>query len=169
MLAFVSRSMAAGAAVAASAWLAPLAGQDAKRDAAAAIAVADSSLAAITRGDMIAFTDLMVPEAMVVGTGMRDGQATYRARTRASERSTPLQGKYTERGWSPEARVAGGVAMVWYPYDFYLNDAWSHCGVDVFTLVRHERSWRIASLVYSVEQPPACAKHPKGPPPGAKP
>jgi hypothetical protein len=36
--------------------------------------------------------------------------------------------------------------------------------VDVFTLIRVEAGWRIASLAYTVEQPPACQAHPDGPP-----
>ena len=44
-----------------------------------------------------------------------------------------------------------------------------HCGVDVFTLLKSEGGWRIATLVWSVEQPPACQRHPAGPPPGAAP
>ena len=62
--------------------------------------------------------------------------------------------------------VSGAVAVVWLPYDFYVEGAWSHCGVDVFTLVRVETGWRIASLAYSVQQPPECRPHPDGPPQG---
>ncbi|MDZ4862334.1 MAG: hypothetical protein SGJ01_02725 [Gemmatimonadota bacterium] len=43
-------------------------------------------------------------------------------------------------------------------------DTWSHCGVDVFTLMKSEGRWRVAALVYTVEQPPVCRKHPAGPP-----
>jgi hypothetical protein len=165
----VERGIVVAGALLVAAWTAPLGAQDAAADRAAAIAVADSALAAITRGDMIAFTDLMVPEAVMFPTRTRDGATTYRVRTRESERTTPLTVKITERGWTPEARVSGGVAMVWYPYDLYLDGKWSHCGADVFTLVRHERRWRIASMAWSAEQPPVCEKHPKGPPADAKP
>src|SRR5687767_5345686 len=43
-------------------------------DSSAALAAADAALTAITRGDMTAFTDLMIPEALVVSTGTRDGR-----------------------------------------------------------------------------------------------
>jgi ketosteroid isomerase-like protein len=131
------------------------------------IAVADSVLAAITRGDVIAVTDLMVPEAVTFPTATRNGITTYRVRTRESMRNGALNG-LVERGFNPQAMVNGGVAMVWFPYDLYVNGAWSHCGVDVFTLVKADGKWRIASMAWSAEQPPVCEKHPSGPP-GGKP
>lgn len=130
---------------------------------AAAIAVADSALAAITRGDATGLTDLMVPEAVLFPTSTRDGVTTYRVRTRQEQRTASLSG-VVERGFKPEAMVNGGVAMVWFPYDLYRNGAWSHCGADVFTLVKTEGKWRIASMAWSAEQPPVCEKHPAGPP-----
>ncbi len=130
---------------------------------AAVIAVADSALAAITRGDVVAFTDLMVPEAVMFPTSTRNGVTGYGVRTREAQRKDPMNG-YVERGFKAQAMVNGGVAMVWMPYDFYNKGVWSHCGVDVFTLVKHNGAWRIASLAWSAEQPPACEKHPSGPP-----
>ena len=56
------------------------------------------------------------------------------------------------------------VAQVWMPYDLYIGTAWSHCGVDTFTLMKREGRWRVAALVYTIEQPPACSRHPMGPP-----
>jgi hypothetical protein len=130
----------------------------------AVLAVADSALAAITRGDMAGFTDLMVPEAVLFPTRTQDGVTRYRVRPRAEQRASPMGGKVTERGFRPEVRINGGVAMVWYPYDLYVDDKWSHCGVDVFTLIRVADRWRIATMVWSAEQPPACERHPDGPP-----
>lgn len=130
---------------------------------AAVIAVADSALAAITRGDVVAFTDLMVPEAVMFPTSTRDGVAVYRVRTREAQRNAPMTG-IIERGFAPQAMVSGAVAMVWYPYDLYVNHVWSHCGADVFTLVKSAGGWRIASMAWSAEQPPVCEKHPAGPP-----
>ncbi len=143
------------------------AGQLGAQDAAqrgAVLAIADSALAAITRGDMSGFTDLMVPEAVLFPTRTRDGVTVYRVRPRAEQRSSPMGGKVTERGFRPDVRINGGVAMVWYPYDLYVDGAWSHCGVDVFTMVRADGRWRIATMVWSAEQPPVCEKHPDGPP-----
>ncbi len=127
----------------------------------AVIAIADSALAAITRGDAVALTDLMIPEAVLYPTATREGVTTYRVRTREAQRAADIRG-VVERGFSPRAMVSGGVAMVWMPYDLYVNGAWSHCGADVFTLVKSGSAWRIASMAWSAEQPPVCEKHPAG-------
>ena len=149
------------AAVVLTTW--PAAGQDGGEEK-AAIAVAGSALAAITRGDMTALTDLMLPEAVMFPTSTRDGVTRYRLRTRAEQRAAPVTRRVTERGFRPEARVNGPVATVWYPYDLYVDGQWSHCGVDVFTLIRTDGQWRIATMSWSAVQPPACEKHPDGPP-----
>jgi hypothetical protein len=133
----------------------------------AVLAVAESALAAVTRSDFVAFTDLMLDSAVTFSAGERNGQFRLQFRTRAEQRATPPGGKYVERGFKPEVRVSGPVAMIWLPYDFYLDGKWSHCGVDAFTLIKSQAGWRIATVVWSVEQPPACQRHPSGPPPGA--
>ncbi len=151
-------------AAAAFLFVAPLAARaQTSADEKAVIAVADSALAAITRGDATGFTDLMIPEAVLYPTSTRDGVTTVRVRTREAQRTSAING-VVERGFSPRAMVSGAVAMVWYPYDLYVNGAWSHCGADVFTLVKSGGAWRIASMAWSAEQPPVCEKHPAGPP-----
>jgi hypothetical protein len=138
-------------------------------DQAAVLAVAESALAAVSRSDFVAFTDLMLDSAVTFAAGERYGQFRVQFSTRAQQRATPTGAKYTERGFRPEVHISGPLAMVWLAYDFYLDNKWSHCGVDAFTLLKADGRWRIATLVWSVEQPPACQRHPSGPPPGAAP
>ncbi len=138
--------------------------QDTPAERARVLAVADSALAMISGGSMTGFTDLMLPEAQLFPTRTLDGASRYTLRTREQQRTAPMPVKVTERGFRAEVRINGPVAMVWYPYDLYLDGKWSHCGVDVFTMIRHQGAWRIANLAWSAEQPPACEKHPDGPP-----
>lgn len=144
---------------------APSAAQAARTaDSLAAIALADSALALITRGDFVGVTDLMLPEARTFSSRERDGAWQYRSQTREEQRAATVRGRITERGFGPTALVSGPLAVVWMPYDLYVNGAWSHCGVDAFTLYKVAGAWRIATMAWSVEQPPACARHPNGPP-----
>ena len=161
----VSWLLAPACAAAIASWMVntPAIAQSKAEDA-AVLAVADAALAAITQGNMTALTDVMVAEAIMIPTGVRDGVPRYRVRTRAEQRASTPPGQITERGFRPEVRVNGTIGMVWYPYDLYINGKWSHCGVDVFTLVRTDAGWRIAAMAWSAEQPPACEKHPDGPP-----
>ena len=49
------------------------------------------------------------------------------------------------------------IATVWGPYDLWVNNTFSHCGVDVFTLFKTREGWKIAAVAYSVE-PEECDK-----------
>jgi hypothetical protein len=68
-----------------------------------------------------------------------------------------------ERMWNPVVQVHREIAMVWTPYDFHRDGAFSHCGIDAFTLVRGSGRWRIVSVTYTVE-PTGCAPSPLGVP-----
>ena len=60
---------------------------------------------------------------------------------------TPHDGIWNEEWWSPEVSIDGNLAQVWTPYAFYLDDAFSHCGVDAFLLIRlDDDSWKIFHL-----------------------
>jgi len=133
---------------------------------AAVLAVVDSALAAITAEDFAGFTALMLEEATAFTVWTeRDGEPGYRARSREDQRSMDAEdADFVERGFDPDVRVQGQLATVWLPYDFYVDGEWSHCGVDAFVLLRRPEGWRIASIAWTVEQPPACRKHPDGPP-----
>lgn len=61
-----------------------------------------------------------------------------------------------ERPVSYEIKVHNNIAIVWAPYTLSLSGKFSHCGVDVFTLLRSAEGWKIVSTVYSVE-PDGCA------------
>jgi hypothetical protein len=133
---------------------------------AAVLAIVDSALVAINSGDLIALSDLMIPEGQVFPSREQDGVGAYSARTVASQRAAGRRAPIIERGFNPEVRIAGTIAMVWLPYDLYREGRWSHCGIDLFTLVQVGSAWRIANLTYTIEQPPACGEHPDGVPAG---
>lgn len=132
-------------------------------------AVRDIVVEAISRisdEDMAGFTDLMMDGGIIGAAGVRPGNDAYFAalRSRAVERETVIDADIVGRGFDIEVMVSGPVAMAWVPYDLYRDGEWSHCGVDVFSLLYTDAGWRIASLTYSVAQPPVCQAHPDGPP-----
>ena len=49
------------------------------------------------------------------------------------------------------------IAMVWAPYDLWIDKKFSHCGVDVFTLLKAKEGWKIVTIAYSVE-PDGCTQ-----------
>jgi len=137
--------------------------QSVTTDSTAALAVADSVLAALSSGDGITLARLTIDSAVVGGSGVRNG--VERLSLRGWGLYTKRTGSdFTERGFDATVRVQDRVAQVWMPYDLYIGDKWSHCGVDAFTLMKSEGRWRVAALIFSIEQPPACRPHPSGPP-----
>lgn len=143
---------------------APAAAQTNDAEGRAVIAVADSVLAALSSADHETLARLTLDSAVVGGVGLRDGVERLSLRTWGLYINRTGPSTFTERGFDATARVQDRVAQVWMPYDLYLGDKWSHCGVDVFLLMKSEGRWRVAALIYTVEQPPACRKHPAGPP-----
>jgi hypothetical protein len=62
-----------------------------------------------------------------------------------------------ERYWSPTVLIRESIAVVWAPYEFWEDGKTSHCGVDVFDLIRVKGEWRIANSMWTVE-PESCAE-----------
>lgn len=54
--------------------------------------------------------------------------------------------KIEERIYDPLVRVDGDIAMVWAPYDFFVNGQVKHCGTDIVNLVRVDGRWLIAGI-----------------------
>jgi hypothetical protein len=69
--------------------------------------------------------------------------------------------KLLERMWSPQVRVHKGIASLWAPYDFWLNGAFSHCGIDSFELVKTNEGWKLTGGTYTVERE-GCSPSPLG-------
>lgn len=129
------------------------------------LAVADEALARISEEDSAGLAALMIPEAMVyIGFEEDDGSFRVGTRTYESTRDRAIEVDLVERGWDPTVMVSGTIGIVWYPYDIYVDGEWSHCGVDIFNMIRTNDGWRIAALQYNVQQPPECSPHPDGPP-----
>ena len=84
------------------------------------MAVVDSALLHINSGDLIALSDLMIPEAMVFPAQDQAGRGgSYTVRTVASQRATGKRAPIIERGYDPIVRLSGTIASVWMPYDLW--------------------------------------------------
>ncbi len=54
---------------------------------------------------------------------------------------------WNEPIWNEKVEIDGPLASVWVDYAFYVNDKFSHCGVDAFHLVNVDGQWKIFHLV----------------------
>ena len=60
-----------------------------------------------------------------------------------------------ERYWSPSVMIRGGIAVVWAPYEFWIDGKTNHCGIDVLDFVKVDGKWLVANAMWTVE-PSAC-------------
>jgi len=51
-----------------------------------------------------------------------------------------------ERIYGPLIRIDDDIAVIWAPYDFFIDGKVDHCGTDTAHLVRRDGRWLIASL-----------------------
>lgn len=61
--------------------------------------------------------------------------------------NTPATTTLDERIQAYHIRVDGPMASAWTPYRFYVNDTFSHCGVNSFQLVKMAEGWKIVYIV----------------------
>ncbi len=52
-----------------------------------------------------------------------------------------------ERLTSYDIKIDAEMAMAWTPYEFYIGEKFSHCGVDMFTLMKTDKGWKIIGIV----------------------
>ena len=119
-------------------------------------------------GDADLIANVVDPDIVMQSTDARTGTAVFGSSTLDGLLRRVETGEVvmTERIWDADVRVAGALATVWTPYDFYMGSDFSHCGIDVATLMRGEGGWKIINLNWTRDVPPNCALHPDGPPSG---
>ena len=61
--------------------------------------------------------------------------------------SIPLETDFKEVIHDFEIRIDGAMANAWTPYSFFLNDSFSHCGVNNFQLFKENEEWKIIYLI----------------------
>lgn len=59
----------------------------------------------------------------------------------------PHKEVYDERLGTMDIKIDGALASVWAPYKFYVGTQFSHCGVDVFQLMKTAAGWKIINIV----------------------
>lgn len=60
---------------------------------------------------------------------------------------TPHDQVWDERIGGYEIKVDGDLASAWTPYQFYIGDKFSHCGVNSFNLAKMDGEWKIIYIV----------------------
>ncbi len=125
---------------------------------AAVLAAMDRVMTAVSNKDHAAMEAGQMPNSMswIASTG-KDGKPAVRSRPN-SEWAKPNTSadKYLERYWSPTVLLRGSLAVVWAPFEFWLNGESHHCGVNVVDFVKVDGVWKVSNLSWTSE-PMGCA------------
>jgi hypothetical protein len=123
----------------------------------AALALVDKFMHAVSTNDSAAMKALALEGTLNTVAGPAPDGGT-RITRRPSDPGAPAAGQRPERReryWDPTVLLRGSIAVVWAPYEFWREGKTTHCGIDVFDLVKQDGTWRIAHIMYTVE-PEAC-------------
>lgn len=133
---------------------------------AAVLALLDRYMHAISSQDVAAMAAMQTPDGMTYRARAAEGggwAVTSRSNASWVDPSKVDSRSHRERYWSPTVMIRGGIAVVWAPYEFWIDGKTSHRGIDVFDFVKVDGAWRVANAMWTVE-PNACSElRPKDP------
>jgi len=113
---------------------------------------------AMRTADGAVATALFHPDARLMSASVRNGVPTLSV-TPASEFAravgSPRTEVWDERISGLEIRVDGSLATAWMNYSFYVDDRFSHCGVNAFQLYRGASGWQIIQIT-DTRRPDQC-------------
>jgi hypothetical protein len=113
-------------------------------------AIVDGLFNGMRTGDSAAVRDVFLPDAWMQSVvPAEDGTAIHSGSVEefVAAVGAPHDRIWDERIFDVEIRIDGDMASVWAPYQFYLDSTFSHCGVNQFTLVRQDSTWKVLGIV----------------------
>ncbi|HEY3349283.1 MAG TPA: hypothetical protein VGM13_05865 [Thermoanaerobaculia bacterium] len=124
------------------------------------LALLDRYMHAISAQDVAAMAAMQTADGMTYRARAAEGGGwvvTPRSNASWADPSKVDARTHRERYWSPTVLIRGGIAVVWAPYEFWIDGKTSHCGIDVFDFVKVDGAWRVANAMWTVE-PGACSE-----------
>lgn len=133
--------------------------EPASTDKKAVIRIVDQFFEALEKKDTALYSSLVMRNAQIwVSRKLKDSlQTPMRSFTEDIQKLHQYKETLLERALSYQVTIHNNIAVVWAPYTFHLGEKLTHCGIDVFTLLKAAAGWKIVSAVYTVE-PDACAE-----------
>lgn len=114
--------------------------------------------------DSAAVRAVFHPQARLQTTAVRDGQPLLRTdsiQTFLRAVGTPRTELWDERIANVEIRADGELASAWMDYAFYVDNRFSHCGVNALQLARTPSGWQIIQIADTRRR--ECARMPAAP------
>ena len=105
---------------------------------------------ALRIGDTSELKKTIEPHLFLSTSGTaRNGDPTFfieEAEEFIESAGTPRKEEWNEIISELEFHISDHLASVWMNYRFYINDEFSHCGVNCFQLHRSKEGWKIFSI-----------------------
>lgn len=106
------------------------------------------------QGDIAKMQSVMSPNAMIQ-SAFTDNTGKAMVTTSPGQsiidavKNRPSDQKWEERLLEFKFSFDGNLAHVWTPYEFWVNDTFSHCGANSFTIAKTDTGWKIIHLIDS--------------------
>lgn len=128
-------------------------GDDAQRQ--AVIAGVERLFAAMLARDAAAIPEISDPAGVVTAITTEAGGGSAIATSswaQFAQRIAQAPAPIRERMFDPEVRIRGDLALVWTRYDLWNGETFSHCGTDLFELIRRADRWRLLHASFTRER-----------------
>ena len=128
-------------------------------------ATAEQFFLAIETKDRALLESIMVPGSLNISTQeLQNDQAkiTTLNYTSMIDLLTGAGNEKKERAWDETILVQGHIAVYWAPYDFHVDQKFTHCGIDSFQLIKKDGRWLISNASWTRETL-NCPTSPLGP------
>ena len=116
----------------------------------AVAAVVHELFDAMRAGDSATVRRVFHPEARMLTSFRRGGDPVLNIEASPAgfieAVGTPHDQVWDERIWDLLVRTDGDLAMAWMNYAFFLGPNFSHCGINLFEMVRTADGWRIVGI-----------------------
>ncbi len=132
---------------------------------AAVLAAIDGFFVSMAARDTENFAAFQTPDGMTYTQRIDEGHWVLLRRSNQQLIKAHEEGNaaVAETFWEPTVMIRGPLAVVWAPYEFRRDGEVSHCGIDVFNMLKIDGRWVVGNAMWTVE-PNACGE--LSPPPG---
>ena len=112
-------------------------------------AVVDRFFDGMRAGDSTVVRSVLHPEARFLTTMTRDGIPMLHIGSVDAfldAVGSPHEEVWDERIWNVNIHVDDRLAAAWMDYAFFLDDEFSHCGVNAFQLFHDSDGWKVVQI-----------------------
>lgn len=116
------------------------------------LSVIDKFINAINNKNPELVSDVLDSELDKIKIYVEEDSTYYKTGNASLDFLSQSENKFYEKYWDPIVTTDGHIASVWAPYQFYLDDVFSHCGTNLFFLVKEQEQWKIVHYGYTIDK-----------------